>query len=254
MPECRRHIFLVPLKTINEDFLDEVKTLGSNAGERFLFLLSIQDHNSYLQAIEVCQRSINIKIIRPEKFYDRTEHWEYVTRYAHENIIFDTFSYYFFGDELRLESFPELDDKDDIYINDYCIDRWDDVKENTSHEKINALTTEKIIRQNLVLGKPLLAPLQKMIFLKKIAPQIVFDNHNSYVCDQLMLHYLIAGGNRAKFIKSPFYKINNENRSFSGTIKLRDVVKQQTYLYIKLRCFIGLPIILLRTLVKFFFK
>lgn len=254
MPECRKHLFLVPLKTINEDFLDEIKLLDKYSSERFAFLLSIQDHNSYTKAVESEQFSDSVIIIHPEKYYERTQHWEYIVRYAHAHCLFDTFSYYFFGDMIRLDSFPELYGFDDIYINDYYIDSWERIKENTSSKMIANKSPKKIIRQNLIMGRPLLAPLQKIIFPRKVATQLTFDNKNSYVCDQLMMHSLISHGNNVVFIKSPFYKINNKNRSFSGSIRVTNMIKQQCYLYMKLRCLIGMPMIISRTLIKYFFK
>ena len=254
MPKCRKHIFLVPLKTINEYFLDEIKSLDKFSNERFAFLLSIQDHNSYVKAVESGPYSESVIIIRPDKFYERTQHWEYVVRYAHEHFSFDSFSYYFFGDMIRLSSFPELRDCNDIYINDYYIDSWERVKENTSNEATENRSAKEIIRQNLIFGRPLLAPLQKIIFPRKVATQLIFDNHHSYVCDQLMMHQLISHGNNVVFIKSPFYKINNKNRSYSGTIRVTDIIKQQCYLYIKLRCLIGIPMIISRSLIKFVLK
>ncbi|MDU5687310.1 MAG: hypothetical protein E6017_17060 [Kluyvera cryocrescens] len=254
MPECRKHIFLVPLKTINEDFLDEIKSLDKYSSERFTFLLSIQDYNSYNKVIESGQLSESVILIRPDKYYERTQHWEYIVRYAHAHFSFDSFSYYFFGDMIRLNSFPELQGYNDIYINDYYIDSWERVKENTSSNSIVNKSAKDIIRKNLIAGRPLLAPLQKIIFPRKVATQLIFDSKNSYVCDQLMMHMLISHGNNVVFIKSPFYKINNKNRSFSGTIGVADIIKQQCYLYIKLRCFIGIPMIISRTLIKFFLK
>ena len=254
MPEYRKHVFLVPLKTINNDFLDEIKLLDKYSSERFTFLLSIQDHNSYTQAIESTRSSESIIVIRPDKFYDRTQHWEYIIRYAHENLSFESFSYYFFGDMIRLSSFPDLKNSSDIYINDYYIDSWDRVKENATYEVITNKNSEEIIRRNLVTGRPLLAPLQKIIFPRRVATQLKFDNNNSYVCDQLMMHTLISHGNNVVFIKSPFYKINNKSRSYSGSIGVIDIIRQQCYLYMKLRCLIGIPMIIGRTLVKFFFK
>ena len=83
---------------------------------------------------------------------------------------------------------------------------------------------------------------------------MIFEHKNSYVCDQLIIYYLIASGNKVKFIKSPFYRINSESRLFSATISFFDVIKQQLYLYAKLRCVIGFPMILLRTIFKFLFN
>ncbi|HFD2644239.1 TPA: hypothetical protein ACF2XQ_001714 [Escherichia coli] len=254
MYNCQRHIFLVPLKTVTGQFLDKIKTLSSNADSRFLFLLSIQDYSSYLQAVKNYLWAKNVRIISPRKFYDRTEHWEYITKYAYANIEYDTFSYYFFGDTLRLKSFPQITDESDIYINDYCIDFWVNVKENVSHKEIEKKTANEIIRNSLLMGRPLFAPLQKIIFKKRIVPQMIFEHKNSYVCDQLIIYYLIASGNKVKFIKSPFYRINSESRLFSATISFFDVIKQQLYLYAKLRCVIGFPMILLRTIFKFLFN
>ena len=251
MSEDRRHIFLVPLKTINDDFLEEIRLLDSYKSEQFSFLLSIQDHNSYIKAISSDGFSKSVIFIRPDKYYDRTQHWEYIVKYAHANLYFDSFSFYFFGDTIRLCSFPVLHSTSHIFINDYYVDDWDNLKENITQAKVLKDYLGNIIRRNFILGRPLLAPLQKIIFTRNVAPQIIFDDQNPYVSDQLMLYDLIMNGNCVEFIKKPFYKINNRNRTYSGTI---GIIKQQVYLYIKVRCFIGIPVIITRTLIKKFLK
>lgn len=254
MPETRKHIFLVPLKAINKDFLDDIRLLDHHASARFSFLLSIQDRNSYQEVIESEQFSESVIVIRPERYYNRTQHWEYIVKYAHENLTFDSFSYYFFGDTIKLDLFPDLNDTSEIYINDYYIDKWDELRENVTREKISKFPPQKIICHNLIMGRPLLAPLQKFIFDRKVANQIIFDHHKGYVCDQLMVNSLICAGNQIEFIKSPFYKINNKNRSYSASLSIFDMIKQQIYLYVKMRCIIGIPMVILRTLLKSFIK
>ncbi|EPT3192642.1 hypothetical protein ACVQFQ_004493 [Yersinia enterocolitica] len=254
MPECRRHIFLVPLKEINESFLNEIKILASYKSEWISFLLSIQESNSYNWALETFKSSQNIVVVQPDEMYGRTQHWTFIVKYANKNLTFDSFSYYFFGDELRLKKFPLLDGKNDIYINDYHIDEWDKIKENASISEIKGQTPNLIIRKSIIAGKPLLAPLQKIIFSKNMTNKIIFTDEYSYVSDQLMIHDLICNGAKVGFIKSPFYKINTSNRNYSNAISVSEVIKQQIYLYIRLKCLIGIPMILMRTMVKHFFK
>ncbi|WP_419057388.1 hypothetical protein, partial [Kluyvera georgiana] len=108
MPECRQHVFIVPLKAIDESFLNNIKELASFKSERFLFVLSIQEQDSYIRAQEVFRMEENVYVLHPESTFERTEHWEYVVKFAVSYFEFDTFSYYFFGDDLDLSSFPDI--------------------------------------------------------------------------------------------------------------------------------------------------
>lgn len=254
MPECRQHIFIVPLKTIDESFLRKIKELASLKPERFLFLLSIQEKNSYIRAREAFRMKDKVYVIHPESAFERTEHWEYVVKYAFSYLEFNTFSYYFFGDELDLSCFPDVENQADILLNDYFIDDWTHIKENVTAKMIDKFSPSELIRKNFMLGRPIFAPLQKIIFSRKIAGVMSFDCQHSYVSDQIMVHELTKESFTIQFIKEPFYKINKFNRNYSNSIKISEIIKQQLYLYFRVKCLMGIPAILLRTIVKYLFK
>ncbi|ECC5188941.1 hypothetical protein CS238_26395 [Salmonella enterica] len=253
MPDYYKHIFLVPLKEVNYDLLNKIKELSRYKTQQFGFLVSIQDVDSYKQCLAFFHSNHNIYVINPEQSYNRTHHWGYIIKYAKGNIKFDTFSYYFFGDEINLDKFPNITCRNDIYINDYYIDNWGNVKENASAKQLASKSFTYVLKKNFLFGKPMLAPLQKIIFSRTMAGSIFFDSQHSYVSDQLMIYHLINDGAKAKFIKQPFYKLNKKARAFSNCISLIDMLKQQIYLYIKLRCFAGVPMIMLRTIAKHIF-
>ncbi|MFI9883648.1 hypothetical protein OH464_04975 [Escherichia coli] len=252
MPDYYKHIFLVPLKEVNQNLLNKIKGLSCYKSQQFGFLVSVQDMDSYEQCLAFFHSDHNIHVIKPDQGYERTRHWGYVIEYAKENIKFDSFSYYFSGDDINLDKFPKITCRNDIYINDYYIDNWDNVKENASAQQLASKSFMCLLKKNFLLGKPMLAPLQKIIFSRTMAGSVFFDSPHSYVSDQLMIHRLINDGAKAKFIKQPFYKLNKNARAFSNRISLIEMLKQQIYLYIKLRCFAGIPMIMLRTMAKHF--
>ena len=254
MPECRQHLFIVPLKGINECFLNNIKELASFKSERFLFVLSIQEQDSYIRAQEVFRMEENVYVIHPESTFERTEHWEFVVKFAVSYLEFDTFSYYFFGDDLDLSSFPDIKNQADILLNDYFIDDWAYIKENVSVKALKKHSAKEVIRKKFMLGQPICAPLQKIIFRRRIAAIMSFDCQHSYVSDQIMVHELIEKSFTIGFIKEPFYKINKINRNDTNSIKVSEIIKQQLYLYCRVKCLVGIPAILLRTIVKYLFK
>ncbi|GKX58431.1 hypothetical protein [Leminorella grimontii] len=254
MANYYKHLFLIPLKNANSDLIYRLKEYASFNAEKFGFVVSIQDAMCYEQYISVFQLKKNIFLVNPKQDFERTEHWKFVIEYARENIIFDSFSYYFSGDELRLKGFPALGDDADIYVNDYFIDEWSNCKENASIEQINKKAFRDIVSNNLYKGKPILAPLQKIIFSNHMAEKIFFDNEYTFISDQLLIEQLIKSGAKAAFIKSPFYKLNKKERFYSNEIRLFEKIKQQIYLYAKFGCLLACPAIVLRTLIKHFFK
>ncbi|EAA7242661.1 hypothetical protein FNH63_04410 [Salmonella enterica subsp. salamae] len=253
MPDYYKHIFLVPLKEVSYDLLNTIKGLSCYKSQQFGFIVSVQDMDSYEYCLAFFHSNHNIHVINPDQKYNRTHHWGYVIQRAKENIIFDSFSYYFSGDEINLDQFPNITCQHDIYINDYYIDSWENVKENVSAKQLASKSFTYVLKKNFLFGKPMLAPLQKIIFSRSMAGSIFFDSLHSYVSDQLMIHRLINDGAKAKFIKQPFYRLNKKSRAFSNRISLIDMLKQQIYLYTKIRCFAGTPMIVLRTIVKHIF-
>lgn len=252
MPDYYKHLFLVPLVKITPYLIKRIITLANYNAVQFAFVISIQGEESYNNAKIAFQKHKNIYLKKPDKKYDRAKHWSYIIDYAANKIQFDSFSYFFSGDDLDLDKFPVVSEKADIYINDYYINEWDNIKENASQKDIIQYPVKKIINKNLLLGKPILAPLQKIIFSSSIAKKIIFDAPHSYICDQLMVNSLIDHGAKARFIKQPFYKLNTHERIYSKKIVLQEILKQQIYLYVHLHCYIGIPMIMLRTLIKHF--
>ncbi|EOC1565854.1 hypothetical protein ACNY9Y_002537 [Cronobacter dublinensis] len=251
MPDYK-HLFLVPLVKIDTLLIKKITSLAEYNPAQFLFVISIQNVEDYNNFFNFFKNYQNIYLTKPDKKYDRARHWAYIIDYAIKKIEFDSFSYFFSGDDLDLKKFPIISLKNDIYINDYYINDWRNIKENAAQKVIMEQPAKNIINKNLLLGKPILAPLQKIIFSRAVATGIFFDASHSYICDQLMVNTLIEQGAKVRFLKKPFYKLNTHERVYSKKIHLREILRQQIYLYMQLSCYIGIPMIMMRTLIKHF--
>jgi len=245
-----KHIFLVPMKVADSETLSKIKEIYSKYSKEYGFLISMQTADEAIFYKNYFLNKKNVFVIHSEKKLSRTAHWEYVAKKSKEIALFETFSYYFSGDEINLENFPLLEKKSSIYINDYFISSWENIKENAGHEE--DLYSVNIIRKNLSLGKPLLAPLQKIVFTEEMANEINFNADYTYVCDQLMIFDFIKKGKKIEIIKSPFYKLNENKRNHQNTMTITEILKQQLYLYKHVNCYTGVPMIAIRTLLKYY--
>lgn len=251
MPDTYDHLFLVPMKDIDIQLVKKISKEYCTKNNRFSFLISLPNKKSADFCKVFFKKNRNALIIHPDSQLDRIAHWKFLVDNATKYFNFKTFSFYFCGDDLLLENFPSFKSEKDIYINDYFINSWQNLKENASARQINARKTEEIIKKNLIKGKPLLAPLQKIIFSKKTMHDIHFQEENGYISDQLMIYNLLQNGHEAEFIKSPFYKLNESKRNYLNTLSKSEIIKQQIYLYSKVKCYTGIPMIVLRTVIKF---
>lgn len=250
MPEMQKHIFLIPLFDFDSHEFEKIIKIAKTAAQKFLFLISIQNLTSYNEYIDKLDAYSNIIAIHPPMIYSRTAHWSFIARYAYKNISFSSFSYVFKGDDIHINDFPENIYMQDILINDYYINNKNKIKENISNKFISKLSFSKKIYLNLLIGKPLLAPLQKIIFNKKVISDIYFDDSNPFIADQKMVFDLIEKGFSADFIKEPFYQLNTKCRFFSKKIKTREIIRQQIMLFHIYKCPLGIPAVILRTLLK----
>ncbi|MCW0351353.1 hypothetical protein IAQ00_08355 [Pantoea ananatis] len=245
------HLFLIPMKDVDIELINKVSDEYCEKSRRLSFLISLPNKKSADFCRSFFDKNENVHIIHPDSQLDRTAHWKFLVDNATRNFNFKTFSFYFCGDDLLLENFPSLEMDSDLYINDYFINSWVKLKENTSERELNIKSTEQIIKTNFIKGRPLLAPLQKIIFSKKTIHKIYFKEKYGYVSDQLMIYNLMESGFKIKFIKSPFYKLNEKKRAYLNTLSIFEIIKQQVYLYRKIKCYVGIPMIVLRTIVKF---
>lgn len=244
------HVFLIPLNFIDIDFLQTVRTASRVNRRRFAFIISIYEKDSVNLSLGVMADEENVYVIKCEEKLSRTSHWEYIAKNASSILTFNTFSFYFSGDELSLPEFPKLYGKYDIYINDYFVNEWGNLKQNSKKHEVFSNDFKKIIKRNLLSGKPPLAPLQRIIFTRKVSEYLFFDYENAYISDQLMVTSLIKEGFTIKFIKKPFYKLNENKRSFYQSITFLEVLCQQINFYIQLKCYAGIPMVLLRSIYK----
>lgn len=243
------HVFLCPLKFADEAFIRYILELSTCSTERFSFILSFPGKsitNELLKEIKN-HRNIYVNLIKDD--VGRCEHWQLLPSIIENFTDFDTFSYLFMGDEVLLNKFPEtrIISKKDFYLNDYFLNDYARKKSSTYIFDFNDNVISKI---NFLFGKPCFSPLQKIIFNKRTARAIIFNNNMPFVSDQLMVLELIKMGFSFEYIKVPFYKLNQKKRSYENKLSFSRKIKEQIYLYLQVGCYIGIPMVLIRTCLK----
>ncbi len=233
--------------------IENLETLVKDIEGCFYFLISIQDEISYFSCRGSLIKYGNVKVINPCLNMERVSHWQYLVDYAANNFHFDSFSYVFSGDYLDISALIIDNDDADIKIYPYWIDG------KIKHDSINSLWgkyfgVKTVIYLNMLIGKPLLAPLQKIVFSKNTLRSVKFDVANPYVADQLMVFDLIQSGFTCRFGRHAFYEICSKKRIYSKSITALSILRQQYHLYAHVNCYIGIPFVFIRTLTKLLLK
>lgn len=231
---------------VDDELVHRIKYEYCCFSEDIAFFISVPTY-SFNKMKDYFSECCNVFIVAPSKQLDRTEHWEFITAEAKKTIKFKTFSFLFCGDEIKVDSTPLNLSGADIYINDYFLNSWSRLKRITA---TNGTDFKHNLRLNLYLGKPPLAPLQRIIFSHALIDLIKFNARYPYVCDQLLVHSLFKAGYNFTIIHQGFYKINSSARLYSKRIKTYEIIRQQLVMYISMKCYIGIPMLLVRTLSK----
>ena len=246
-------MFLLPLLTADIDEIEKLEVLFITAEIEFYFLISVQNKADYFFCVEKLNNYENVRIITPSISMERIEHWQYIVDYAVNNFHFDSFSYVFSGDRLNANLPIINNDNADIKIYPYLIDG------KIKHDAINSalgryFSVKTVIYYNMLVGKPFLAPLQKIVFSKNASRKIKFNTANPYVADQLMVFDLIKNGFTCSLGRHAFYEICSKKRIYSKNITTSKILRQQLYLYVYAKCYIGIPFVFMRTLTKLLLK
>lgn len=246
-----KHVFLCPLKNADENFISYILKVAEYSPERFSYILSFPGEPLQENLIKKINNSCNVYLNINNTEFSRCEHWQLLPQVIEKYTGHSTFSYLFMGDEIFLETFPHetLISGQDFYLNEYFLDDVQNVK--SPLKLINFLDdNKKISKVNFLIGKPCYSPLQKIIFNKRVIGDIKFDPKMPFVSDQTMVHELISSGCSFEFISCPFYKLNQKNRSYEKTLSFSEKIRSQIYLYLKVRCYFGIPMVLIRTFLK----